>query len=290
MTGRQVAGHGATRVELTGPHGPLAALRAEPVGRSAATVLLVPGYTGSKEDFAPLLDAIAADGLTAVAIDQPGQYESPGPDDEEQYLPEPLGKVIAEVVTELAASGPVLLCGHSYGGLVSRAAVLAGAPIAGLTLLDSGPGRLTEPGRLLALDIAEPVLRTRGLEQTYALREQLNARNPAWGALPRTLRDFLRARFLASSVNGLLGMAKGLQTEPDRVAELRAALDVSHTPSLVVAGEHDDAWSVPEQRDMASRLGAGFELIAGAAHSPNIETPAALLAVLLPTWRRWLGR
>ncbi len=46
--------------------------------------------------------------------------------------------MVAELVGKLASEGsPVLLMGHSYGGLVARAAVLAGAPVAGLTLLGS---------------------------------------------------------------------------------------------------------------------------------------------------------
>src|SRR3954469_19375886 len=68
--------HRAKRVDLPGRHGPIAALATE---FASATVLLVPGYTGSKEDFAPLLDGIAAAGLRAIAVDLPGQFESAGP-------------------------------------------------------------------------------------------------------------------------------------------------------------------------------------------------------------------
>ena len=49
--------------------------------RSTATgapVLLVPGYTGSKEDFIAVLAPLAAAGHEVLAIDQRGQYESPG--------------------------------------------------------------------------------------------------------------------------------------------------------------------------------------------------------------------
>ena len=46
---------------------------------------MVAGYTGSKEDFAPLLAPLSASGYRVVAIDQRGQYESPGPDDPSRY-------------------------------------------------------------------------------------------------------------------------------------------------------------------------------------------------------------
>lgn len=289
MSINQLFAHHASRTEFAGP---IAALRAEvpadvPV---RATVLLVPGYTGSKEDFAPLLDPLAADGFTAVAVDLPGQYESPGPRDESLYLPEPLGKIAASIAGQLAAEGPpLLLLGHSYGGLVARAAVLAGAPVGGLTLLDSGPASLSDQRRRWALEFAEPVLREQGLHATYDLREKLNAQNAGWADVPVALKDFFRTRFVASSAAALVGMAIGLRTEPDRVDELRAALSRTGVPAMVAAGEHDDAWSLAEQRDMAERLGVPFESIPGAAHSPNVEAPAALLERLLRAWRNWAG-
>lgn len=131
----QLSPHGAQRLTLAGDvaalSGPEPAADVDPIG----TALLVPGYTGSKEDFAPLLDGLADGGLHPVAIDLPGQYESPGPDDEDAYLPDRLGALVAELVADLADefARPVVLLGHSYGGLVARGAVLAGAPIAGLT-------------------------------------------------------------------------------------------------------------------------------------------------------------
>lgn len=284
MTG-PLTPHGAERIDLPGPYGPIAALATK--GDANAIALLVPGYTGSKEDFAPLVDAIAADGFRAVAIDLPGQFESPGPDDEAAYLPDALGPVIAALAEHLTEQKkPIVLLGHSYGGLVARAAVLADAPVAGLTLMDTGPAALPEGPRRTALGVGEPLLRERGLLAAYAVREEMNARFPSWVSLPQELKDFFRHRFTASSPSGLLGMADGLRGEPDRVAELTAAL--AGRPCLVVAGEGDDAWAVATQRDMAARLNAAFATVPNAAHSPNTENPLGLLEVLLPTWRSWV--
>ncbi|MGH3774052.1 MAG: alpha/beta fold hydrolase, partial [Pseudonocardiaceae bacterium] len=88
---------------------------------------------------------------------------------------------------------------------------------------------------------------------------------------------------------GLLGMATGLRTEPDRVAELAVALRTGDIGCLVVYGKSEDVWPAPLQRDMADRLGAAVAIVPGAAHSPAIENPRALLDALLPTWRRWLA-
>ncbi|NKQ57497.1 alpha/beta hydrolase [Amycolatopsis sp. K13G38] len=275
----QLHPHRAERVELPGPYGPIAALRTA----GDTTILLVPGYTGSKEDFAPLLDGFADAGFRAVAIDLPGQYESPGPADEQAYLPAALGKVVATVAEFLG--GGVILLGHSYGGLVARGAVLAGAPVAGLTLMDSGPAELPEGPRREALKQGEPLLRKDGIEAAYSVREAMNERFPSWAQVPAELKAFYRRRFVSSSPHALLGMADGLRNEPDLVDSLAETLAVRTLPSLVVTGEGDDAWSVESQRDMADRLGARFETVPGAAHSPNTENPAGLLDVLISAWR-----
>lgn len=284
----QLGRHNARLTTVAGSYGRIAALRAESAGSRAATALLLPGYTGSKEDFVPLLDGITRAGFDVIAIDLPGQHHSPGPDDEHAYLPDALGEVVAGLVTHLSSDGSrVLLLGHSYGGLVARGAVLAGAPVAGLTLMSSGPGELPPGPRRTALDLGEPLLRAEGTASAYAVRERMSASNLGWAELPEDLKRFFRARFEGSSAAGLLGMATALRSEPDRVAELARALDKAAVPRLVVAGEHDDAWSVPEQREMARRLNAEFALVPGAAHSPNTENPTALLEILVRSWTSW---
>jgi pimeloyl-ACP methyl ester carboxylesterase len=285
-----ISPHGGARVDLPGRYGPIAALRGTPAEPAlGATALLLPGFTGSKEDFIPLLDAIAAAGIGVLAIDLPGQYESPGPDDESAYLPDALGEPIAELVETLTSGGErILLLGHSYGGLVARGTVLAGAKVVGLTLLDSGPGELPPGFRRTMLDTQEPVLRTGGIQAAEHMRAQLDAAAPGWASAPQELKDFLHTRFVRSSASAILGMADGLRHEPDRVTKLSHALRTLDAPCLVLCGADDDAWSVASQRDMADRLDADFAVIPDAKHSPNVENPSALLGALLPTWRAWL--
>ncbi|MCP2259596.1 Pimeloyl-ACP methyl ester carboxylesterase [Streptoalloteichus tenebrarius] len=311
-TPSQITPHRATRVDVPARWGPLAALHAPAVGGGTgsggkgadgadhdALVVFLPGYTGSKEDFAPLLDPVAESGFSVLALDLPGQHESAGPSDEADYLPDPLGRALAEVLTALAngqgVAGsrqprPVLLVGHSYGGLVARSAVLAGAPVHGLVLLDSGPAALPDGDRRRLLDLGEPLLRAHGVEAVQRIREAQDANDPRWAERPAELKELLRRRFVESVPAGLLGMATGLRSEPDRVSALADALRERAIPCAVVCGEHDDAWAVETQRAMAERLGADFTVLPGAAHSPNIEAPEALLATLLPTWRAWLTR
>ncbi|MBB5921936.1 pimeloyl-ACP methyl ester carboxylesterase [Actinoalloteichus hoggarensis] len=288
----QISPHHAEHVRLPGGSSELAALRARLAGgrNPDATVVLLPGYTGSKEDFAPILDPLAEAGFEAVAVDLPGQFESPGLPERADHRPRPLGEVVAKLVAELRTDGrPLILLGHSYGGVVAREAVVAGAPVDGLVLLCSGPGALPPGPRRQTLDLGEPVLIEHGIEGAQRLREAQDTASPASREQPAELRAFLRRRFLASAPECLLGMADGLRYEPDRVAELRAAVHAAGLPVLVSCGVSDDAWSIDSQRDMARRLDAEFVLIDSASHSPNTENPAGLVTALVPVWRRWLG-
>jgi pimeloyl-ACP methyl ester carboxylesterase len=278
---RQLAAHDAASRTFPGGAGPLAALDTGGDG-AKATVLLVAGYTGSKEDFAPLLAPLAEAGFRAVAIDQRGQYESPGPDDPAAYtIDELAGDVLAVgrlLLTE--ATGPVHLLGHSFGGLVTRAAVLAEpALFASFTLLGSGPSRLTGR-RADLLDHLGPLLDAGGVPLVNETLEQVAMTDPKAQAVPAPTREFYTRRFLRNSEAGLRGMADAMLSEPDRVAELAA----TGVPILVAHGEADDAWLPHVQADMAQRLGARHEVINNSIHSPAVENPARTLEVLLDFW------
>ncbi|MCU1594148.1 MAG: alpha/beta hydrolase fold protein, partial [Frankiales bacterium] len=124
------------------PGGPLASLDAAPQGQHVGTILMVPGFTGSKEDFRFVLEPLAQQGFRAVAIDQRGQFESKGPNEPGAYTIDAHGSDLLAAVASLG-DGPVHLVGHSFGGLVSRDAVLKDpSQFRSLVLMDSGPAAL----------------------------------------------------------------------------------------------------------------------------------------------------
>lgn len=278
----QITPHPAAPRVLDLPSGPVAVLDTahQAAVPTRGSVLLVPGYTGSKEDFAPILGGLTDAGFRAVALDQPGQHESPGPVERSAYAVDVLARVILEAADQLS-SEPVHLLGHSFGGLVCRAAAIA-APhrLRSLVLLGSGPSAITGE-RLERMRLLEPVFAAGGMPAILAAMEELDMRNLRLKHVPPELRAFLRQRFLASSPDGLQGMGDAMRSEPDRVAELAA----TGLPLMVAYGEDDDAWKPATQAEMASRLGAWHEVIAGAAHSPAVEQPARTIDVLTNFWR-----
>jgi pimeloyl-ACP methyl ester carboxylesterase len=269
---------GVAPARVSAASGELAALVATPLAGAERRrrVLAVPGYTGSKEDFIHLLPVLAAAGHPAIAIDLRGQYESGGPEDVTAYTIEALGKDVAALAEDGDAPHVV---GHSFGGLVCREALLSGAPMQSLTLLCSGPGRLGG-NRAAMVELMRPLLEDGGVPAVFAASEQIDAGDPKKAALPADVKEFLRARFLASPAAALIGMGEALTTAVDRVVELRE----SGVPVLVAHGELDDAWTPAEQAEMAQRLGARHVAFPGLGHSPAVEDEAAVAAALEDFW------
>jgi pimeloyl-ACP methyl ester carboxylesterase len=273
----QLDPHSGRRLTLDVASGPIAALRTGDDG--SPDVLLVPGYTGSKEDFVPILDPLARAGYRVTSIDLPGQMDSPGPDDPAAYTPAALAVTLLEIVAELGAD--VHLVGHSFGGLVARAAVISESKrFADLVLMSSGPSAL-QGVRRSRLEMLEPILPEGGLRGVWdAMQAAFRAEI---GYVPPTpeLGAFLERRFFAGNPAMLQGMGVAIREEPDRVAELRE----TGVRTLVVHGIDDDAWPPPVQADMAGLLGAQYVVIPQAAHSPAVENSPATTHALLDFWR-----
>jgi len=273
--------------------GPFAALRADPAGgvgdRQAA--LLVPGYTGSKEDFLAVLESLAAAGRRVTAIDLRGQYESGPAADRSGYAIDRLANDVLALATAIAGdSGRVHLLGHSFGGLVARQAALA-EPTAflSLTLLGSGPSAI---GGLRArvlhdlLDHLRPAGEDKDLLGTMIAAvwdTQMGPQAEAEGT-PPDIMDFLRRRATGSCPLGLTEMARQLLTCPDLTVDLATAATTARFPILVSYGENDDAWPTDVQDLMAKRLHAERVCIPGAAHSPAVEAPETTAAMLTTFW------
>ena len=244
-------------------------------------VVLVPGFTGSKEDFLPLLPLFDQAGISAVAIDLLGQYESPGPPDVSQYSAKSWAADLLDLADALGH--PVHLVGHSMGGLICREATLA-APqtVHSLTLMCSGPAALPESAHpiIQTLLAALPSL---SLAQIYEAKLELD--DPPNPKLPLGISAFLERRWLLNTPAALAGMSQLLLTAPDRTAELRRVAANREVAVLVMFGADDqEAWPTALQAEMARQLGVPAIAIRDAAHSPAIENTTDTFAALANFW------
>ena len=289
---------GVRRTAIETSRGAFAALEAMPGSRvcERQPAVLVPGFTGSKEDFLAILQQLAAAGRRVLALDMRGQYETSGPDDPGAYTIAELGFDVAAVIDAVAARataaapghdpdrGLVHLVGHSFGGLVVRESVLAGASgIGSLTFMSSGPGRLTgqaaaDLARLTASLDGSPEVMRRTIRHIW---DTTFAPEAAAAGLAPEIVTFLRERLLRNSPVGLHVMGQYLLTAPDRTAELAEFADA---PVLVLYGEDDDKWEPAAQEEMAARLSAERVCIPGAAHSPATDAPETTASALNAFW------
>ncbi|MET9125677.1 alpha/beta hydrolase [Streptomyces sp. NPDC004528] len=246
------------------------------------TALLLPGFTGSKEDFIALHEPLAARGYRTVAVDGRGQYESDGPEhDESAYAQDELARDVLAQATALGT--PVHLVGHSLGGQVSRAAVLLDpAPFASLTLMSSGPAQISV-SQQQRVKLLRDALAVMDMGQVWdAIRAMEPPEETETGELDEGLDDSddLRRRWLATSPAQLIATGRQLCTEPDRVAELAAV----PLPKHVLSGSHDDTWPVELLDEMAVRLDARRTVVRGAEHSPNTDQPLPTARALADFW------
>lgn len=282
--------HRIKQTSVRTARGQFAALCAEPAGgvgeRQAA--LLVPGYTGSKEDFLTVLESLATPGRTVVAIDMRGQYESGPAADRAGYQLDQLANDIGAVASAIAGdSGRVHLLGHSFGGLVARAAALQRpAAYLSLTLLGSGPSAISGMRAQVLRDVLrylEPAgddIARLGTMIVQLWDSHLRPQAESEGTAPDIV-EFLRKRAVRSCPLGLAVMAELLLSCPDTTTELAGAASF---PMLVSYGENDDAWPPDVQDLMAKRLGAERVCIPAAAHSPAVEAPETTAAMLTSFW------
>ncbi|MFB7232293.1 alpha/beta fold hydrolase [Streptomyces fimicarius] len=258
--------------------GDFAVLDAVPRTPARATALLLPGYTGSKEDFIALLEPLTDAGYRVVAVDGRGQYESQGTDRQESYAQGELARdVLAQAaVLDEVGDGELHLLGHSLGGQIARAAVLLdAAPFRSLTLMSSGPAEVVAAQRDKVKMLSD-ALSVLSMDEVW---QAMQALDPPQDADTGDGAD-LRRRWLAHHPAQLIATGAQLAAEPDRVDELAAV----GLPVHVLSGERDDVWPVELFDSMARRLGARRTTIAGAEHSPNTARPQETAKALAAFW------
>ena len=241
----------------------------EPKAR-IADVVLVHGFTGSKEDFNELGPLLAEMGYRVLTFDNRGQHESSHSKREDAYQIQSLARDVIEISQHYGFEKPHLL-GHSFGGLVSqRAAVDAPDYWKSLTLFCTGPHWIPDKPDL---DATIHILETMTMEDSWNKYKEETDK-----LLPRY--ELYKKRWKASDPESTKRMAHHLQDTQALTQEIIA----TKIPVHVVYGENDDAWPMPMQDQMAKDLSAPRTIIKDAGHCPNEDQPEETVKVLTSFW------
>jgi pimeloyl-ACP methyl ester carboxylesterase len=267
---------GASKDVFSAPSGPLVRIS---MGRAdAPRVVLVPGVTGSKEDFVLMLPLLAAAGYRAESYDLAGQYESAAAG------PQRLGRAqydhalfVGDLLAVLASGrAPVHVLGYSFAGTVAQLAALERPELfASLTFLSAPPlsGQAFRGVKRIGRFSGMTRPRTGASLMVWGVRNNLN-RVP-----PRRIA-FVRERFALTrreSVTDIIGL---MMRTPDRRADT-LGLGI---PKLVAVGAHD-LWPLEQHGAFARDIGAELAVYA-TGHSPCETAPHQLTRDLLKLFAR----
>lgn len=257
---------GAERGWIDAPSGRLATLTMGEPGRPR--VVLVPGVTGSKEDFALMLPLLVEAGYRAESYDMAGQYESAaaGPA-RGNYTHELFVRDLLFVLGET----PAHVLGYSFAGTVSQLAFAERPDLfLSLTLLSAPP----QPGQGF-----------RGVKRlgpyTGLTTGRVGAALMIWGVwnnfthVPPKRLEFVRHRFSLTNRASVADIISLMKRAPD----VRATLAASAIPKLVAVGEHD-LWPLALHAGLAESIGARLAVYR-TGHSPCETAPHQLVADML---------
>ena len=257
----------ATFVEIQGEN--LAVEIYEPKVR-VADVVLVHGWTGSKEDFNLIGPLLADAGYRVLTFDNRGQHESAHSKREDAYQIHSLARDVIDIAHHYGFEKPHLL-GHSMGGLVAQRATLDAPNYwSSLTLFCTGPHyslKKTELETLIHL------MKTMTMAEFWiSYKEEMDKLSPRI--------ELFKKRWHASDPRSLTDTSRLLLDTQSVITELLA----TKIPAHVIYGENDDAWPLEMQDQMAKDLSAPRTIIKDAGHCPNEDQPEETVKVLTNFW------
>ncbi|MCD0442046.1 alpha/beta hydrolase [Glycomyces sp. A-F 0318] len=268
------------------------------------TVVFLHGYMQDMATFYFQRKAVAAGGrggvsLRAVLYDQPGHGRS-GPLPRTEYGIEDLAEVLHDVIAATAPKGPLVLVGHSMGGMTIQSyarlhpedfhervkgVAFLSSSAAGLDTVETKPMRALRRLRRTVLPMLQQVA---GWTPDLIDRSRLLAgdlgwlltRRAAFGHVdpPASLVSLVERMNRRTSIQSIVGYARAI-LDHDETATLP---QFAGLPTLVLVGEADLLTPPEHSRRLAAALkGSRFGLIAEAAHSPQLEYPGEISQLLL---------
>jgi len=245
-------------------------LVSEPDSIHAGTILMIPGFSGSKEDFVAIMPTLSSLGWHCFAIDQYGQPATFGSNNENDFTMD----LYAQDVIDIANSfpEPIHILGHSFGGLVSQVAVSKSIKsFASITLMCSGPGALPRDrwGGLPRLVKATDKYKMSTIWFLKTVAEKM----VGYRKFSRKVRKWRRQRWIKTNPFSIKSMGNLLMHTEPISEKLIKTFEINRIPVLVLTGEKDDIWPLDVQQNMAQMLNGKYIEIFGAGHSPAREMP-----------------
>jgi pimeloyl-ACP methyl ester carboxylesterase len=248
---------------------------------AAPRIVFVHGLRGDHHGLEPIVAHL--DGVQVLVPDLPGFGASP-PLPAARHDVDGYAAWTRDLLAAVAPGGDAVLAGHSFGSIVTAAAVAGGAPVRGLVLVNPiAASALTGPRRFMTgLTVAYHRLAAALPEAagTWLLRHPLMTRiaSVAMATTPdAALRRWIHAehgRYFSTFADRRTLLEAFHTSVRHDVAESARAVDV---PTLLVAAERDDIAPVPAQRALAGRFAdARLAVVPGTGHLAHYEAPAAV--------------
>ncbi len=244
-----------------------------------APVLLLHGFTGSKENFLPLLARVGG-GHRMLVPDLPGWGESSRHRAADYGIAAQVARI--ERFLEVQQIPKVHLVGHSMGGHIAGVfAATHPARVESLALIDSAGVRFKPNAFALRVLRGETPFNARTPAEFDDFMAQLFAEPPF---LPPRLRDVLLARNQAghafnARVLDSIGRGAG-------AFELEAKLDRIDSPTLVLWCKDDRILDVSSVRTLARiRPAPTVTVMEGCGHMAMMEQPRAFADSLEAHWQ-----
>jgi pimeloyl-ACP methyl ester carboxylesterase len=255
----------------------------EEAGEGSRALVLVHGFTGSRDDFREHVGPLAELGRT-IAFDNRGHGGTTNSGRAEDYTTEAMAEDLRAILDTLGLDRVDLL-GHSLGGMIALRFVLAHPErVASLILMDSSAQAMT---KLMPMRLRDSLATLILAEGVGALGPRMRAASASGVRPPSAKRaeermgsDLFWSRIQAKldamdpvAWDALSRVLAGHASLLDRLNEIRV-------PTLVLVGAEDTAL-LDAAEDLARGVpGARLEVIPDAAHSPQLENPSAWLGAV----------
>jgi 2-succinyl-6-hydroxy-2,4-cyclohexadiene-1-carboxylate synthase len=252
-------------------------------GRGERALVLVHGFTGSRDDWREQLPRLAARGRT-LAVDLRGHGGTSNPGDAAGYTLDQLARDLSGFLDTVGASRCDLL-GHSMGGAVALRLVL-GEPsrAASLVLMDTAAAPIAPEARRF-FEAGAKLAREQGMRALYEMSRAAAERDPQRPAsvqrciermTPELHWSRIEAKMLAMDPVAFGALGAALTDEEGlvhRLGEIRC-------PTTVIVGAEDKPFLKPARVLAEGIPGALHVVIESGAHCPQLENPDGWFAAV----------